>query len=49
MVRRLEVDEDSGILQWEVEALFGMRREKVKLSEARVRRIFMFDLCTSCI
>lgn len=47
VVRRLEVDEDSGVLQWEVEALFGMRREKVKLSEARVRHVCMFDLCVS--
>lgn len=36
-IRRLEVERDSGVLKWEVDAVFGMKWDKVKLSEARVR------------
>ncbi|CAM9647684.1 unnamed protein product [Ectocarpus sp. 12 AP-2014] len=36
VVRRLELEEKSGVLKWEVDALFGMKWEKVKLPEARV-------------
>lgn len=35
-VRRLELESDSGVLKWEVEAVFGMKWEKVKLADARV-------------
>ncbi|CAB1107733.1 unnamed protein product [Ectocarpus sp. CCAP 1310/34] len=36
VVRRLELEEKKGVLKWEVDALFGMKWEKVKLPEARV-------------
>eukprot|EP00903_Cladosiphon_okamuranus_P005706 g5666.t1 len=35
-IRRLEIEGDSGILKWEVEAVFGMKWEKVKLAESRI-------------
>lgn len=35
-IRRLEVEAESGVLKWEVDAVFGMKWEKVKLSQARV-------------
>lgn len=38
-VRRLEVEKKTGVLKWEVDALFGMKWEKVKLPEARVRKV----------
>lgn len=38
VVRRLELEEKKGVLKWEVDALFGMKWEKVKLPEARVRK-----------
>ncbi|CBN79494.1 hypothetical protein Esi_0254_0029 [Ectocarpus siliculosus] len=36
VVRRLELEKKKGVLKWEVDALFGMKWEKVKLPEARV-------------
>lgn len=35
-IRRLEIEEDSGVLKWEVDGVFGMKWEKVKLAKARV-------------
>ncbi|CAM9554617.1 unnamed protein product [Ectocarpus sp. 8 AP-2014] len=36
VVRRVELEKKKGVLKWEVDALFGMKWEKVKLPEARV-------------
>eukprot|EP00752_Nemacystus_decipiens_P012779 g11317.t1 len=35
-IRRLEVESDSGVLKWEVEAVFGMKWERVNLARARM-------------